>query len=174
MHWTAFPLHPDTPLQGMSLEDLFAGRDVDMAAALARLRQVAAAEGLPFGYRRYTYNSRLAQELSKWAEEKGRGNVFHDLAFRTYFADGRNIAQRSVLIDLAAAAGLPPAEAEAVLAARRYAAAVDADWKRSREMNISAVPTFCVGNRRLVGAQSFEKLRDLTLGQITAPGGLIT
>ena len=136
------------------------------------MRQVAAAEGLPFGDRNHTYNSRLAQELGKWAETRGRGEAFHRLAFRAYFAEGRNIAQPPVLVDLASLAGLLPAEAEAVLAERRFAAAVDADWARSKQLGINAVPTFCVNGRRLVGAQPYEKLKDLVTGRVPGLGGL--
>ena len=173
LRWTAFPLHPDTPAEGLSLEDLFAGRDVDIPAVLARMRQIAAGEGLPFGDRRYTYNSRLAQELGKWAEAQGRGDLFHGLAFRAYFAEGKNIFQPNVLIELAAAAGLSPAEAEAVLSERRFAAAVDGDWERSRKLGITAVPTFLARGRRLVGAQPYQKLRALAVGQGSNAGGEI-
>ena len=38
MKWVAFPLHPETPEEGLTLEALFAGRDIDIPAALDRLR----------------------------------------------------------------------------------------------------------------------------------------
>ncbi len=169
--WIAFPLHPDTPEEGISLETLFAGRNIDIPGMLAHMRQVAAAEGLPFGDRRHTYNSRLAQELGKWAEDHGRGDAFHHLAFRAYFAEGKNLAKSNVLRDLASAAGLSATEADVVLTERRYAEAVDRDWATSRQMGITAVPTFSFGGRRLVGAQPYEKLRDLVIGTLPARNG---
>ena len=63
-----FPLHPDTPMEGRSLDDLFAGRGVDMDAMYARMKGLMEAEGLPYGKRTHTYNSRLALELAKWGE----------------------------------------------------------------------------------------------------------
>ena len=48
----------------MTLEALFKGRMVDISGMIARLRDVAAEEGLPFGERNMTYNSRPAQELA--------------------------------------------------------------------------------------------------------------
>ena len=35
--YTLFPLHPDTPDEGLTLEQLFAGRSFDIEAAQARL-----------------------------------------------------------------------------------------------------------------------------------------
>ena len=156
--WKAFPLHPETPAAGRSLEDLFAGQPVNLSEMLDRLRRVAAAEGLAFGDRRMTYNSRLAQELGKWAEEKGRGEAFHLAAFQAYFADGRNIGEPEVLIDVASAVGLSPEKARNVIQERRFREEVDRDWARARQLNVMAVPTFFIGDTRLVGAQPYETL----------------
>lgn len=173
MRWRGFPLNPGVPVEGQTIEDYLAGRDVDIPAMREKMRQVAAGEGLPFGEMRHVYNSRLAQEVGKWAEARGRGDAFHHLAFRACFADGRNIARTDVLVDLAEAAGLPAREAEAVIAERRFAAAVDRDWQRARELNITAVPTFLANGRRLVGAHPYPKLRDLVTGEAAGSGGMI-
>lgn len=128
---------------------------------LDRLRQVAADLDLPFGDRNMTYNSRSAQELGKWAEEKGRGDAFHHAAFHAYFAEGKNIAETDVLAELAESAGLSGETARQILEAGQYRAAVDADWRRSRESGVTAVPTFLLNGRRLVGAQPYEALAKL-------------
>ena len=57
--------------------------------------------------------------------------------------------------------GLSANEARAALEQRRFREAVDADWQRSRELGITGVPTFVIGNHRLVGAQSYEQLAAL-------------
>ena len=53
----------------MSLKELFAGRDMDLEAMYTRMKSLMNAEGLEYGRRTHTYNSRLAQELGKWADE---------------------------------------------------------------------------------------------------------
>jgi len=161
VRWTAFPLHPETPQEGLRLEDLFAGRPVDVPAMLARLKKAAAAEGLPFGDRKRTFNSRLAQELAKWAEEGGQGDAFHDAVFRAYFVDGKNIARVSVLVALAEGLGLSGTEAEQVLTTRAFREAVDQDWLRSRQLGVTAVPTFRCNRQSVVGAQPYEVLAGL-------------
>ena len=62
--YTLFPLHPETPDEGLSLGQLFAGRSFDIDGMQARLTTLMAEEGLPYGQRTMTYNSRLAQELA--------------------------------------------------------------------------------------------------------------
>ncbi len=153
-------MHPNTPLEGLSLEELFSGRSIDIDQMMERLRQVAREEGLPLGERKKTYNSRLAQELGKWAETQAHGDGFHEAAFRAYFVDGKNIAEVPTLIDLAASLGLPAEEARGVLESRTHRKAVDADWSRARALGVSAVPTFLLGPSGLVGAQPYHVLED--------------
>jgi predicted DsbA family dithiol-disulfide isomerase len=162
-----FPLHPDTPAEGMSLEELFRGRNVDMQAAQTRLQALMEAEGLPYRPRTHTYNSRLAQEVAKWAETKPGGEAVHDALFKAFFADGRNIGDSAVLVDVARSVGLPADEAADALRERRYRTGVDGDWAKSREYGVTGVPTFVSGGRGVVGAQPYEALVQL-VGQRNA------
>jgi predicted DsbA family dithiol-disulfide isomerase len=131
---------------------------VDIPGVLAGLKGTAAELGLPWGERQKTYNSRLAQELGKWAEQKGKGEEFHKAVFRAYFAEGRNIARKDVLIELACSVDLPGEEAREILVSRRFKPAVDEDWRFSRSWAITAVPTFVMDQGRVVGAQPLKVL----------------
>ena len=148
-----FPLHPDTPQDGLTLEELFAGRDIDIPSAQARMKQLMAEEDLPFGSRTMTYNSRLAQELGKWADTRPNGQRIHDALFHAYFVDNVNLAEVENLIAIAGSVGLSPDEARRVLIDRQFRAAVDVDWQRAADLGITGVPTFVMGSRGLAGAQ---------------------
>jgi predicted DsbA family dithiol-disulfide isomerase len=156
-----FPLHPDTPQEGKSLAELFAGRGYDMNTMQAQMRARMEAEGLPYGQRSMTYNSRLAQELGKWAESQPGGEAIHDALFRAYFVEGRNIGDVDELVKIAQSVGLPGDKARDVLEKRTHKAAVDADWEKSRHYGVTGVPTFVVGERGVVGAQPYEALEQL-------------
>jgi predicted DsbA family dithiol-disulfide isomerase len=131
---------------------------VDIEATLNRLAATAQQLNLPFGDRRMTYNSRSAQELGKWAEAQGRGEAFHRAVFHAYFAEGLNIALNPVLLDIAEKCGLDRTAADDALQQRAYRTAVDADWQRSYEKGVTAVPTFRLNDQVLVGAQPYEAL----------------
>jgi predicted DsbA family dithiol-disulfide isomerase len=161
IRWRAFPLHPETPEQGVSLEQLFTGRSIDTEEIRHRLTRTAKDLGLPFQGVDTLYNSRLAQELGLWAESKSKGDEFHTAVFRGYFADGRNISEIPVLAELASSVGLPADEAAEVLKTRSFKAAVDADWAVSRYRSITAVPTMMLNQHCVVGAQPYEALQEL-------------
>jgi predicted DsbA family dithiol-disulfide isomerase len=161
VEWVHFPLHPDTPAEGRSLADLFAGRKVDRKAMHAQMKARMDAEGLPYGERTMTYNSRLAQELGKWADTQPGGEAIHDALFRAYFVEERDIYQPAVLLDIVARVGLSVDGARDVLEKRTFEAAVDADWELSRRYGVTGVPTFVVGRYGVVGAQPYEALEEL-------------
>jgi predicted DsbA family dithiol-disulfide isomerase len=125
--------------------------------------QVAREEGLPFGHREKTYNSRLAQELGKWAESKGKGKAYHGAVFRAYFAEGKNIGKITELVALAGSLSLPEEEARKVLEERSFKELVDRDWQRSYRMGVNAVPTFLVAGQFQVGAVPYETLEKLLI-----------
>ena len=156
-----FPLHPDTPAEGLPLKDLFAGRGFDLEAMHARMKGLMDAEGLAYSRRTHTYNSRLAQELAKWADTQPGFESIHDALYRAYFVDGRNIGDPEVLIDIARSVGLPSDAAREVLANRTFKDTVDADWQESRRRGITGVPSFIAGKYKVVGAQPYNVLADL-------------
>jgi predicted DsbA family dithiol-disulfide isomerase len=159
--WVHFPLHPETPVEGRSMADLYAGRNVDPEAMYARMTGLMDAEGLPYGRRTHTYNSRLAQELGKWADTQPGCEAIHDALYKAYFVEARNIGDPDILVEIAQSVGLPGEEARAVLTERRFKEAVDADWSKSRQWGVTGVPTFVAARYGVVGAQPYEVLEQL-------------
>lgn len=135
----------------------------------ASLKATAQSFDLPFGEGKMVYNSRLAQEVGLWAQTRGRAHQFHDAAFKAYFVDGRNLADKAVILDLVALAGLDVPQAEKIIALRSYADAVDRDWAKARELELVAAPTFFMKDRRLVGAKPYQVLEKMVaevVGQV--------
>ena len=163
LRWTVFPLHPETPNEGRELSDLFAGR-MDVPKVMADLKDLAGSLGLPFATRTYTYNSRRAQELGKWAEQQGKGDVFRAAVYTAYFAEGRNIAKPDELTAICETLDLSVPDAVQVLESGRFSASVDADWHRARSIGVSSVPTHAYKNRMLVGFQEYTAFQQMIRG----------
>jgi predicted DsbA family dithiol-disulfide isomerase len=127
------------------------------------------AESLPYDRRTHTFNSRLAQELAKWADTQPHAEVLHRALYGAYFVDGRNIGDPDVLVDLASSAGLPADTARRVIEDRSFKDAVDEDWKKARTYGITGVPTFVAGGHQVVGAQPYEVLEQLATAAGATP-----
>ena len=88
---------------------------------------------------------------------------FHKEAFKAYFVEGKNIAEKDVVLDLIEQSELDPGEGVSVIETREFSDAVDSDWKLSRAKGVTAVPSFFIGLDRLVGAQPYEALEKLII-----------
>ena len=160
-----FPLHPDTPDEGLTLEELFAGREVNIGEMYLRMKNLMNQENLEYGERSHTYNSRYAQELGKWADEQTKlGKKYepiHDAFYKAYFVEGHNIGDKEVLMEITTKIGIPENEIRKVLDERTHSEAIDADWAKSKAYGVTGVPTFVTNGQGLVGAQPYEALEQL-------------
>lgn len=155
-----FPLHPEIPERGMALSELFGEKNARIEGMRARLRELMQSEGLPYVEREWISNSRRAQELAKWAEQRGRPQV-HDALFAAYFARGEDIGELEVLSRVAESIGELGSEARRALEAGELSAVVDDDWRFARRLGVSGVPTYLCDGRAIVGAQPYALLERL-------------
>ena len=127
----------------------------------SRVDAMLAREGLPFTERKFSYNSRLAQELAKWAKREGREDAFNDAVFRAYFVDAVNIGEPEVLLGLVEKAGLPVEDARRILSDRPFEQEVNDDWQRCHSLGVRAVPTYLAEGLAIVGAEPYNRLEQL-------------
>jgi predicted DsbA family dithiol-disulfide isomerase len=146
-------------MEGMAIEDLFAGRNIDIPQMRKRLKAAADNAGLPYTGPKLACNSRLAQEMGKWSEVQGKGDAFHLAVFKAFFVDEKNIGDLQTLIEMAETIGLSAQEAGNIIQNRTYKEDVDKDWARSKDQFVTAVPTFLMNEQRIVGAQPYETLK---------------
>ena len=156
-----FPLHPETPKEGIPIKELYAGRNLDPEEMHKNMKIRMDAEGLPYGKRTHTYNSRNAQELGKWADTQSNGEAYHDALYRAYFVDVRNISEIDVLVEIAQSVGLEGGAALESIQRHDFKDEVDKDWAKSRKYGFNGVPTFLAGGFSAAGAQPYETLEYL-------------
>jgi predicted DsbA family dithiol-disulfide isomerase len=96
------------------------------------------------------YNTFDAHRLLAWAKEKNAQAALKLVLLEAYFTDGKNIADRNVLAELAAQAGLDGAAASEVLASDRFVQEVRAEETLWTQRGISSVPAVIVNDRYLI------------------------
>lgn len=119
--------------------------------------------------RTWTANSHLAHELSEFAAERYPALDVVKPLFKAYFDDLEDIGKPDVVLRIGADAGLPEAELREALYAGAYRQQVDDALEWSRDIGVSAVPTFLFDERMaVVGAQDlafFEHVMQKRLGR---------
>jgi predicted DsbA family dithiol-disulfide isomerase len=102
-------------------------------------------------------NSMKALKLSELARERGVHDKLHGPIFTAYWAEGRDIGDEAVLLELAAAAGISEDDARAAFASEELHAQVRQWTEAAVELGAGGVPAWLVDERLLVpGAQPEE------------------
>jgi len=124
-------------------------------AAQRQMEDRAAQDGLEFHMDGLVSgNTRDAHRLLQLAKDRGQQAELAERLHRAYFTEGRSIFDADSLTELAAEAGLDPAEAMAVLAGDAYADAVEADEAMAHSLGANGVPFFVIDRRYgISGAQ---------------------
>src|SRR6185503_19216993 len=140
VEWRGFELHPDTPVGGMPLSVLFAGRDVGQMHAY--VMQFAKTFGVELPRPpAHLPNTRAALAAAEFARDHGKLDAFRRAAQRAYWKDGRDLESAATLKAVAKAAGLDPA---AVLNASKdltWLRRVDAIRAESGAQGVTGIPT---------------------------------
>jgi predicted DsbA family dithiol-disulfide isomerase len=112
----------------------------------------------------------LAFEGYQYAKEHGKGNEYNDHMLRAFFQRGLDIGNPEVLTMLAGEVGLNQDEYRHVLETRKYKEAHQRALDHAyNEVDITAVPTFIVGDRVVPGMRSKEALEQIILSEMDDP-----
>lgn len=151
LRYRSFFLDPTTPPEGRDFRGHMTakgGGRVPLEQFFAAPRERGAAVGLTFNFEAIEKapNTLLSHRLVYITPEPQRGALL-DALYAAYFEFGRDIGDRDVLVDVAAAVGLDAAETRTQLAGDTGAAEVMADVAFARQVGISGVPFFIFNER---------------------------
>jgi predicted DsbA family dithiol-disulfide isomerase len=157
----AYDLKPGIPPEGLSREQVYAGR-VYPPGYVDSMVQTARDAGIHMKRPPIIPNTRKAHEATEFAKDADRLMPFHRAVFAAYFERAENIGDIEVLCRTGAECGLDAAGLREALSDGRYAAEVEEQIAWTRAAGITGVPTFIFEEKfALVGAQDHEVFRDV-------------
>ncbi|CAN5921800.1 DsbA family protein [soil metagenome] len=114
-------------------------------------------------------HTHLAFEGYQYAKEKGKGEAYSHRMFTFFFQEEQNIGDVEVLTKLAQEIGLDAQEFREALQTRKYQEAHQQALQHAfREIGVTAVPTFVIGNRVIQGLPREQDLRRLIQQEVAA------
>jgi predicted DsbA family dithiol-disulfide isomerase len=171
IRWRPFELNPDMPHEGEEQEAHLQRKYRRPAEEGARIRgqmkSIAEGAGVSLSWEgegeappAMMWNTRDCHKLLAFALDEAGPQVQTQLKlalFRAHFNQRRNLSDRSVLLDIAAEAGLHREAAKAALDDSDLETRVIAEEQQAWDLNISGVPAMIVESKFLIpGAQSPE------------------
>src|SRR5579871_1114516 len=145
VHWHAFQLNPDLPPGGVDRRQYLETKFGPGAAERihARLDEVGREAGIGFQFDKIgrSPNTRDAHRLLWLAGGQGKQGGLEEVLMQAYFIEGRDLGDRAVLAELAAAAGVT-GDVPAFLAGDGGQREVEEDLRLAARLQISGVPFF--------------------------------
>ena len=170
MHFSApYLLRPETPPEGMPARRIVAA-DAPPTATEQRGEEL----GIRFKRGRTTTSySHLALEAAEFAFQYSEDPWgFYRRLYKAYFEDLEDVGDIDVLVRVANEMSLDGKSLRDALAERRYEHEVDEGIAWSREIGVTAIPTFVFNERQgMVGAQELPAFREMMQRVGNAPRG---
>ncbi len=133
----------------------------DAGAMLGYLRSFAAGFGIRDVVQpRVLANTRRALAVAHHSRGAGRLDAFRAAAFDAYWRRGGGLQTDDELAAVSLEAGLDVAAAVAAATDRSALALVDEARRTALAAGVTAIPTFDVGNLRVVGCRPYDVLAD--------------
>lgn len=161
LHWRPFEVHPGLPEEGIPARELGYGpeqwsRILDSVAAMAR------EEGIELDVPRFVPRTSEPLQAALFAGDVGAEafDRLHADLFRAFFAEGRNIGLREVVLDVAESAGVDRDGLDRALEDERYAEELRRGRAEAERYDIDGTPAVLFGRFKVVGAAPTEVLRE--------------
>lgn len=163
--WKPFQLRPDMPVGGMDSQRLMQEKFGDKASGMiAQVEENAHKEGLPMDFSKVSKapNTIEAHRLMWFAQKEGKEDALAHILFKAYFAEGKDVEDRSSLANLGKEAGLSEEALRQFTETEEGRDEVRYEERQYRASGISAVPSFIVNDKYLLqGAQPAEAFLEL-------------
>ena len=176
VHFQPFELNPQLGPEGEDAVAHLQKKYGMSAAQVATNQEAIRIRGAEFGFtfdmdrRRHIYNTFDAHRLLHWAEGEGgdgQRKLKHAL-LRAYFTDGRNVADRDTLADIAGSAGLAAGRARDILASGEFADEVRITERYFQDAGIHAVPAIILERKHLVSGGQPPDVFEQALREVAA------
>ena len=105
-------------------------------------------------------NSHQSLKANEFAKKYSKQDEFHIAIFKAYFEDGKNIGNMEVVLKIGEKVGLDKEKLKTYIESEEAERAIEASSNEARELGITGVPTFIIGDKMIVGAQSYKVLKE--------------
>ena len=167
-----FELNPTMGAQGQNIVEHIAQKYGSTPEQSAATREMIRARAAELGFTMAMtddsriYNTFDAHRLIHWAGLEGRQLQLKHALFDAYFSEGRNPANREVLLEVAQKAELDGGAAAEVLSSGAYADEVRAEERFWQRQGISGVPAIVINRRHLISGGQPPEVFERALLQI--------
>ena len=154
-------LNPDKPTEGEARRIADGETETDLNEAM---QERARGVGLVMRRPRWSPNTMLVHEATRFAKEVGADGRFHHTAAAAYWEIGADLGSIEVIQDLAEGSGLDWSVLGPRLESGQYRDQVLQEYQAARDRGVKGTPTYSIGGELHGGDISLDELREAIQG----------
>jgi len=163
--WVTWEIHPDIPLQGLAIQDVVSG--IDLETRRQKLNDLGEPVGIAPGNKEFVPNTRSALEIGEFAKEHDKMFEWIDAVYYASFVEGKNIGDKTVLLDIAGQMGFNIDEISQALDTGCYRQLLQEHDRECGEKKVEWVPTIYSGDEKILeGVFTFDAFEETIHGKI--------
>lgn len=171
--WHSYELNPSLPKAALGksyteyMADMQQQSLEETTTKLDELKALAQSVGLSYNFDKLIVtNTSDALQTCKLAQKYRLANNMEEAFFNAYFVEGKNISDRTVLLNLAQKAGLPIPELISVLDEKKYLGEIAGDIRYSEDvLNLEFIPFYLFNNKTIIQGSVADEVYLETLQQ---------
>jgi predicted DsbA family dithiol-disulfide isomerase len=154
--WLTWNIHPEVGPEGQDIAKVVP--NFDRESRRERLNGLGDPVGVAPGGMTFVPDTRPALQAMEFAAVHGRARDWCDAVFSANFEQGKDIGNKTVLLDIAGRLGLPVVELDQALTSGQYAAILAEHDRRFAELRVEWVPTIFYDDKKIIeGAFTYEE-----------------
>lgn len=170
VEWHSYELNPDLPKEALDISYVdYMSKDHGMSVEevsgfMQNLKSLGKGQGIAFDFDNLVIaNTSDALRLVKLAKESDLADEAEEVLFEAYFEKGRNVSDRSVLVELGAKIGLGKQAIEDMLDSDRYLEQIEKDIEYSENgLSLEYIPFYYFNNKHIIqGALDVKDYTDM-------------
>lgn len=156
--WHSYELNPSLSTEALNksyyqyMADMHGSSVEEEKENLQEILDLAKGVGLNYDLDRLVVtNTSSALRLVKLAKKHNLADQAEEVLFKAYFVDGKNISDRSLLLDLASSIGLDTNEVSQMLDSSEYLDEIKQDMEKSEnELDLEYIPFYMINKKHII------------------------
>jgi len=168
--WHSYELNPDLPKKPLS-ESIYEfmanqyGVSIDkQKKTMQGIADLAKSCGLEYNFdKRLVTNTSDALRLVKLANKYNLADEAEEILFKAYFTDGKDVSDRTVLVELGRSIGIDEKEINSMLNSDQFIAEIKEDIRYSEEaLDLQYIPFYLFNNKNVIqGSLTVEEYSEV-------------
>lgn len=160
--WHVYEMRPEMPLEG---EDFSLKATEEQKEKIEKLYEILTtlgnSYGLKFSNKYIRFNTKRAHLAAEYAKTQGKYNEFSRQIFKAYFEDGKNIADKEILNEIASMVGLNPDEMNQEVDEGKFNHILSESQELIDKHNVEGAPTFIVNDEhKMTGVRNYDQFKN--------------